>query len=435
MNISLSPCFNLSGIISMNGDKSISHRALMFGAIAQSVTHITNLSTSEDVSSTERCLKQLGIKIVRQEGVTMVHGVGLRGFQRPLRPLDAGNSGTTMRLLTGLLVGQDFDAILTGDESLRKRPMKRILEPLSRMGASIKATTGNFAPLNIHGSPIFSTTYTMPIASAQVKSCLLMAALYARGVTTIHENAATRNHTELMLADFNVKIDVEAHRISIKGDQQLLANDIAVPGDVSSASFFLAAALLTPNSTVTIRNVGLNPTRLGFIRVLQKMGAQIVINPVISNQQEPFGDITVRTSPLRSITLTAETIPSLIDELPIFAIIASQAKGVTTVTGAKELRFKESDRLRAISHNLKQMGVEINELDDGFIIYGIQQLKGAHIDSYHDHRIAMAFSVAALIASGVTTIHDAECISISMPEFFQVMDSIIQNSNYYTTIV
>ena len=433
MNISLSPCFSLNGTISVNGDKSISHRVLMLGAVAQGTTNISNLSTSEDVASTERCLKQLGIKITKRQGVTTVQGDGLLGFQKPSLSLDAGNSGTTMRLLTGLLAGQHFDSILTGDDSLLRRPMNRILEPLVRMGASIKATAANYAPLYIHGSPIFSINYALPVASAQVKSCLLLAALYAKGTTILRETLTTRNHTELMLADFNVSISTSGHTISIEGEQQPLGTNITVPGDISSASFFIAAALLTPNSTMIIKNVGLNPTRLGFVRVLQKMDAQIEINPVQSDQKEKFGDLVVRSSSLRSTTLTADVIPSLIDELPIFAIIAAQAKGVTTVTGAKELRYKESDRLKAITHNLRRMGVEIDELDDGFIIKGKQELNGAHIDSFNDHRIAMAFSIAALIARGVTTIHDAECISISMPEFYQLIDSVISKTDYYST--
>jgi len=425
MDITLSPCTGLNGVISMNGDKSISHRALMLGAISRGVTNITNLSTSEDVHSTENCIRDLGVKVTKREGITSVHGVGLHGFIKPDVMLNAGNSGTTMRLMSGLLIGQNFDSVITGDESLCKRPMGRIIEPLKRMGASILATNNNYAPLRIHGAPVFPMFYTLPMASAQVKSCILLAALYAEGLTRIKEPLSSRNHTELMLADFGIKLERRSHLISIQGGQQPIAFAITIPGDVSSASFFIAAATLVPNSTVTIKDVGLNQTRIGFIRVLQRMGAQIDINPAITNQKELLGDVTVRSSELRSTTITAENIPSMIDELPVFAVVASQAKGITTVKGAGELRVKESDRLRAITENLRQMGIEINELEDGFIIHGPQLLKGAHIDSFNDHRMAMAFSIAALIAQDVTTIHNAECVSISMPEFFQIIDSLI----------
>lgn len=418
------PITAINGQITVPGDKSISHRSLLLGAIAHGKTTVQNLSSAADVNSTRTCIEQLGVSVVATDHGLEIIGNGLYGLQPSRQPLDCGNSGTTMRLLSGILAAQRFVSHLDGDESLRRRPMKRIIEPLSLMGASIESQPGGLAPLTISGNQLKAITYHSPIASAQVKSCILLAGLYAQGTTTVIEPQLSRDHTERMLTDFGVSLNKDGLAVSISGQQTLRACDIMVPGDFSSAAFFIAAALLVPDSQLLIKNVCLNPTRTGLLEVLNEMGAAIQVRQHDQRSTEPVGDVVIHTAQLHGTTIGPERIPSLIDEVPILAVVATQAHGVTKLTGAGELRVKESDRLRAVVHNLRAMGAEIAELPDGFTIAGPQKLRGAPLDSFNDHRIAMAFSIAGLIAAGETRIMHSECVQISMPNFFETLQEI-----------
>ena len=414
----------IKGTITVPGDKSISHRGLLLGAIAEGTTAIHNLSSSVDVWSTWRCLKQLGVEIIEKDDSLEVIGKGFYGLKPPSKRLDCGNSGTTMRLMTGILAAQPFKTTLVGDYSLNQRPMKRIIEPLTQMGAKIESQPGGLAPLTIYGSKLNATYYKSPVASAQVKSAILLAGLHARGTTTVNEPHLSRDHTERMLADFGVIVNRAGLSVSLDGGKVLHGSEVRVPGDFSSSAFFIGAALIVPNSELTIKNAGLNPTRTGMLAILKHTGAKIEIEPYQQKSSEPVGDINVFTSRLNGIEIPPDLVPKLIDEVPILAVIATQAKGTTKLTGAKELRVKESDRLNAIVNNLSLMGVQIEELEDGFIIEGQQKLKGAVVDSYGDHRIAMAFAVAGLIAEGETQIKNSECVEISMPNFFETLQEI-----------
>ena len=414
----------IKGTITVPGDKSISHRGLLLGAIAEGTTTIHNLSSSVDVWSTWRCLKQLGVEIIEKDDSLEVIGKGFYGLKPPSKRLDCGNSGTTMRLMTGILAAQPFKTTLVGDYSLNQRPMKRIIEPLTQMGAKIESQPGGLAPLTIYGSKLNATYYKSPVASAQVKSAILLAGLHARGTTTVNEPHLSRDHTERMLADFGVIVNRAGLSVSLDGGKVLHGSEVRVPGDFSSSAFFIGAALIVPNSELTIKNAGLNPTRTGMLAILKHTGAKIEIEPYQQKSSEPVGDINVFTSRLNGIEIPPDLVPKLIDEVPILAVIATQAKGTTKLTGAKELRVKESDRLNAIVNNLSLMGVQIEELEDGFIIEGQQKLKGAVVDSYGDHRIAMAFAVAGLIAEGETQIKNSECVEISMPNFFETLQEI-----------
>ena len=414
----------IKGTITVPGDKSISHRGLLLGAIAEGTTAIHNLSSSVDVWSTWRCLKQLGVEIIEKDDSLEVIGKGFYGLKPPSKRLDCGNSGTTMRLMTGILAAQPFTTTLVGDDSLNQRPMKRIIEPLTQMGAKIESQPGGLAPLTISGSKLNATYYKSPVASAQVKSAILLAGLHARGTTTVNEPHLSRDHTERMLADFGVIVNRAGLSVSLDGGKVLHGSEVRVPGDFSSSAFFIGAALIVPNSELTIKNAGLNPTRTGMLAILKHTGAKIEIEPYQQKSSEPVGDINVFTSRLNGIEIPPDLVPKLIDEVPILAVIATQAKGTTKLTGAKELRVKESDRLNAIVNNLSLMGVQIEELEDGFIIEGQQKLKGAVVDSYGDHRIAMAFAVAGLIAEGETQIKNSECVEISMPNFFETLQEI-----------
>jgi len=425
VNKIIQPAKSIQGNISVPGDKSISHRALMFGAIAQGNTTIANLSSSADVASTRSCLQQLGISFREENGILTVIGKGLNGLSPSPRELDCGNSGTTIRLISGILAAQQFSSTLIGDASLSKRPMNRIIQPLTQMGAQIISQPGGFAPLTIHGQRLKPIAYSSPVASAQVKSCILLAGLFTEGVTSVSEPTLSRDHTERLLQDFGVKVESDDSGVSIQGSATLHGCDIQVPGDFSSAAFFIAAALLLPNASLLLKNIGLNPTRTGLLDVLGRMGARIIIHPSSFPSSEPRGDIEVFSSQLVGTTIEANLVPSLIDEIPILAVLASRAEGMTTLSGARELRVKESDRLKAITQNLLKMGILIQEKDDGFIIEGPQQFKGAEVDSYHDHRIAMAFSVAGLIARGQTTILNPDCVGISMPNFYTTLEEVV----------
>ena len=417
---------SLQGNIHLPGDKSISHRALLLNAIANGDSRITGLSTANDVQSTAACLKKMGVKINKAKDGVIIHGVGMRGLKAPLKKLDAGNSGTTLRLLAGILAAQEFKSTIDGDESLRQRPMRRIIEPLELMGARIDSDS-NKAPLTIVGNPLRAIDFASPVASAQVKSCVMLAGLYARGVTRVTEPYMSRDHTERMLAEMGVKIHSSGALAAIKGPTELAARDINVPGDISAAAFFLIAAALLPNSEVTMENVGVNTTRAGIIEALASMGAnfEIIHEPELNN--EPRAKIIARTSNLKATALAGAMIPRIIDEIPILAIAATQATGLTTIKDAGELRVKESDRLSALAENLMRMGARVREQKDGLVITGPTPLNGAEIDSYGDHRIAMAFSIAALIAKGETTIKNIDCIGISFPNFYENLESVIRD--------
>ncbi|MFQ5603498.1 MAG: 3-phosphoshikimate 1-carboxyvinyltransferase [bacterium] len=420
----ISPAKYLSGCIRLPGDKSISHRALMMAAIAEGTTEIENLSTGKDVQSTANCLRQLGVKVKQKAGVVQVVGRGLDGLVKPDATLDVGNSGTTMRLLAGILAGHAFTSTIRGDASIQRRPMSRIVKPLRQMGADVQAVKGEFAPLRITGGNLRAISYRMPVASAQLKSCILFAGLYADGTTEVIEPSLTRDHTERMLQTFGAQLNKDGLKSSVSARPQLRAQKIFVPGDLSSAAFFIAAGILGAESELLIENVGINPTRKAFLTILCDLGARIEIINVASMNNELVADILVQSSKLKGLRIPPEKVPQVIDELPVLAVLATQAEGSTEIRGAGELRFKESDRLRAVSRNLHKMGAEVEELEDGWIVHGPVQLQGAELDSYHDHRIAMAFTVAALTARGPSKIRHADCAQISFPEFYDLLQRV-----------
>ncbi len=426
MKHSVEPISSISGTIQVPGDKSISHRAVMLGSLAVGTTQVNGFLNGEDCLSTVRIFKQLGVEI-EQTGETAynIHGKGLRGLQEPKQVLDVGNSGTTIRLMTGILSGQSFYSVLTGDSSIVRRPMKRVIEPLRRMGAMIDGREeGGFAPLSIRGSRLKGISYQSPVASAQIKSALLFAGLYAEGKTTVNEPSLSRDHSEKMLQQFGAKLQIEDDSVTIWPEPSLRGQELSVPGDFSSAAFFIAATLITPNSTLRIQNVGFNPTRIGFLEAVWKMGGSIEIEEIRHFGQEPVADLLIKSSALQGIDISDEWIPKIIDELPLLAVIASQAEGVTKVTDAKELRVKETDRIETIVSEMRKVGVKIEELEDGFIIEGKQQIKGGLITTHGDHRIGMALAIAGLIAKQSITIDMAEAINVSFPNFFNELNKI-----------
>lgn len=423
------PARRLRGAVTLPGDKSISHRAAMLAAIAEGPSTILNYSSSQDCHSTLRCLRALGVKIERSDNKLQILGGGLRGLQPPGEVLDAGNSGTTMRLLSGILAGQSFACAITGDDSLRRRPMKRIIEPLTRMGAQITAGEGGLAPLHIRGGVLQPITHSLAVASAQVKSCLLLAGLFAEGPTTVIEPAPTRNHTEIMLSQFGADVEVMDRAVTVRGPAELKGRGYHVPGDVSSAAFFIAAALALPDSVLRLRDVGVNPTRIGFIELLRQFGAGIELKNARTWQGEPVADLVVCSSSLRNparLTVGGDVIPAIIDEIPILAVLATRMEGGLEIRDASELRVKESDRLRALADNLQRMGAKVEEFEDGLSIPGPQPLRGARVNSYGDHRIAMAFAIAGLMASEPTEIHASGAVDVSFPGFFDVLERVIE---------
>ena len=402
----------------MPGDKSISHRSVMFGALAKGDTEISNFLRGADCLSTISCFRSMGVDIEEKGENVLVHGKGLRGLRRPDSILDCGNSGTTTRLISGILAAQDFDVTLTGDESIQKRPMKRIIDPLSLMGAEIESVRGNgCAPLHITGAPLHGISYSTPVASAQVKSAILLAGLYADGETRVTEPALSRNHTELMLSSFGADVRTEGTTVTIRQAEELYGQKIQVPGDISSAAFFIAAGLLIPGSEILLKNVGVNPTRDGVLRVFRRMGGSIETTALSSGSGEPAADLLVKASRLHGVEIGGEEIPSLIDEIPVIAAAACFADGVTVIRDAAELKVKESNRIAAMTENLRAMGADVTETEDGMIIQGGRPLHGAVIDSRNDHRIAMTFAVAALAAEGETSIPQWDCVNISYPGF------------------
>ena len=385
----------LKGTISIPGDKSISHRAVMFGSLAKGTTHITNFLSGADCLATIDCFRAMGVEIEQDGTEVTVHGNGLHGLKKPEKQLDVGNSGTTTRLISGILCGQDFEVTLSGDESLNKRPMGRIVKPLTMMGAEIESINGDgCAPLRINGKPLKAVHYESPVASAQVKSAVLLAGLYADGKTSVTEPALSRNHTELMLESFGVQVLTEGTTASVIPPKEMTATDIAVPGDISSAAFFIAAGLVTPDSCITLKQVGINPTRNGIIKVCEAMGADLTMSNVKDDNGEPTADITVKTSRLKGTEIGGELIPTLIDEIPVIALMAAFAEGETVIKDAAELKVKESNRIDLTVDNLVKMGVDAEATDDGMIIRGGNPLKGVSVYCKYDHRIAMTFSIA-----------------------------------------
>lgn len=414
----------LKGRIKIPGDKSISHRAVMFGSLAKGDTEITGFLKGDDCLSTISCFRKLGIDIEVTEDKVIVHGKGLNGLTAPTETLDVGNSGTTIRLISGILSAQNFDTTLNGDASIQKRPMKRVISPLSQMGADIQSTNDGYAPLTIHGKRLNAIEYTMPVASAQVKSSILLASLFAEGETVIKEPVASRDHTEIMLNYFGADIKNNNGVITSTPVKELYGKNLEVPGDISSAAFFMVAGLIVPNSHIIIENVGINPTRTGIIDALKAMGGYVEVLNERKSGGELVGDIEVKTSKLKATTLEGSIIPRMIDEIPVFAVAALMAEGTTYVKDATELKVKESNRIATMSTELGKMGVIIKETDDGMIIAGNQKLKGNSVYSHLDHRVAMSCAIAALVAEGDTTITDADCVGISFPNFYDLLENM-----------
>ena len=415
---------NLKGTLTVPGDKSISHRAVMFGSLARGTTRISHFLEGADCLSTISCFRKMGIEIDRNKDEILVHGRGLHGLTAPTEILDVGNSGTTTRLISGILAGQTFTSELDGDDSIRTRPMKRIMTPLVSMGADITSRLDNgCAPLIIHGRPLHAAHYDSPVASAQVKSCVLLAGMYADGITSVTEPFLSRNHTEIMLNYFGAEITSEGTTASIRPEPVLEGRDIQVPGDISSAAYFFAAGLLTPGSEILLKNVGINPTRAGILKVCMDMGADITLLNE-STEGEPTADLLIRTSSLKGTTIEGSIIPTLIDEIPMLAVMAAFAEGTTIIRDAQELKVKESDRIAVMVDNLRRMGADIEGTDDGMIIHGGRPLHGAVIDSHLDHRIAMSFAVAGTICDGTVEILNGECVNISYPEFYHDLYSL-----------
>lgn len=415
---------HLKGIIQVPGDKSISHRSVMFGSIAKGTTEIHGFLQGADCLSTISCFSAMGVTIKNQGDTVFVHGRGMRNLKKPDGILDCGNSGTTTRLISGILSAQPFNVTLTGDESIQKRPMKRIIEPLSRMGANIQSIPGNgCAPLKITGSPLHGIHYQSPVASAQVKSAILLAGLYADGETKVTEPELSRNHSELMLSAFGADIRTNKTTAILQPAKELWAQKLNIPGDISSAAFFIAAGLLVPNSEILIKNVGINPTRDGILRICRQMNADLSLLNV-QKEGEPTADILVRSSTLKGTVIEGGIIPSLIDELPVIAAMACFAEGTTIIRDAAELKVKESNRIAVMVENLSAMGADIIETEDGMVIHGGRPLHGAVIDSKKDHRIAMTFAILGAAVDGEMEILDGECVNISYPGFYEELDSL-----------
>ena len=421
------PCDKpLTGTLTVPGDKSISHRSVMFGALSEGRTEVTHFLKSADCLSTIDCFCKMGIQIEETDGLLTIHGKGLHGLSAPKEVLNTGNSGTTTRLISGILAGQTFTSHLIGDASICKRPMGRIIKPLSLMGADIVSDRGNdCVPLTIKGHTLKALHYTSPVASAQVKSCILLAGLYADGPVSVTEPALSRNHSELMLSSFGARVESHDLTATIYPDPILEGQQIAVPGDISSAAYFIAAALMVPGSDIVIKNVGVNPTRDGILKVVKAMGADIEYLSLTEAAGEKTADLRVRYTPgLKGTVIEGAIIPTLIDEIPMIAVLASVCEGTTVIRDAAELKVKESDRLSIMVESLSAMGVDITGTEDGMIINGGRPLKGAAIDSHLDHRIAMSFAIASLVAEGPVEIKDAQCVNISYPEFYEDLASL-----------
>lgn len=419
----------LKGTVELIGDKSISHRAIMFSSIAKGTTRIKNFLMGQDCLSTIDCFRKMGVDIDINDNEVIVNGVGLRGLKKPNEILNVGNSGTTIRLMMGILAGNEFESTVIGDESIGKRPMKRVTDPLRLMGCNIKGNDdANFTPITIYGGNLNGIEYKMPVASAQVKSSIILASLYANSSSTIIEKSKSRNHTEIMLKSFGADIKSNDLKIDVKPVRELFSiGNINVAGDISSAAFIIAAASIVEGSEVLIKNVGLNETRTGIIDVLEAMNGNFEVIDKRVESGEVVGDLIVRYSDkLIGTTIDSNLIPRLIDEIPVIAILATQANGTTVIKDAKELKVKESNRIKAVVDNLKNMGAEIEELEDGMVIKGKTKLKGANIKTFNDHRIAMAFSVASLISEGKLNLDNTACIDISFPGYFDLINNLLK---------
>ena len=422
--LEIKPAGRLSGVTPVAADKSISHRLAMIAAIAEGATTIHNFAESADCQSTLECLRNLGVKVEHTGSSLTIHGRGLHGLEPSARDLDAGNSGTTVRLLSGLLAGCRFESTFVGDESLSRRPMKRIIDPLRQFGATIQARDGNYLPLKILGHPLNAIDFTMPIPSAQVKSSVLLAGLQAQGVTTVHEPVVSRNHTEIALAEFGARIRMGENRIEVEGGHELRGKEFSVPGDPSAAAFFIAAAIAVPNSSLRLTGIGLNATRTGYMRLLAQMQARVTITQLSVRNGEPVGDVCAESSDIAGMDIGGSWIPNIIDEIPILAVLGTRTQNGIRFRDAAELRAKESDRIHAVARNLRALGAAVEEYPDGLFVPGGQRLHGAAVDSFGDHRIAMAFAIAGLFADGPVMIKDPACVSISFPGFFDLLNRV-----------
>ena len=420
----ISPPRRIAGSVTLPGDKSISHRYALLGALAEGATSISNFATGADCHSSLGAVRALGIGVEEDGTSVTIHGKGLEGLAEPASSIDAGNSGSTIRMLSGILAGQAFPSCIHGDESLSRRPMERIMRPLTGMGASITAREGRFPPLEIRGGNLRPIDYILPVASAQVKSCVLLAGLYADGTTSVREPMPTRDHTEIALREFGADLTVHQGRISVSGRPRLVARELAVPSDLSSAAFFLVAASLVPGSELVIHGVGLNPTRSRLLDFLAGMGADIRVLEIHQAGGELVGDLAVRSRLVRGGIIEKELTAALIDEIPVLAVLGAVSEEGLTVRDAAELRVKETDRIATVAENFKRMGIRVELAPDGMVIPGRQKFRASTLDSFGDHRIAMAFSVAALLAEGESEIEGAEAASVSFPEFFSTLRAI-----------
>ena len=424
MESEVAPAVEIRGTVRVPGDKSISHRLAMLGGIADGTTVIHNFAESADCQSTVECLKRLGVAIGQEGSSVTIEGRGLQGLQPPSRDLDAGNSGTTVRLMSGILSGQSFDSTFIGDASLSRRPMRRIMDPLRRFGATLTAKDDNFLPLRIHGAQLTAIDYTLPVASAQVKSAVLLAGLFAAGTTRVHEPIPSRNHTELALREFGATVRTSNRTIEVDGGPRLKPGTFTVPGDISSAAFLIAAAATLPGSRLHLVDVGMNESRSGFISILQEMGARIRVEAKVPIGGEPIADIHVEGSELSGMEVAGAWIPNIIDELLVLAVIGTRTRKGIRIRDAAELRSKESDRIHATVANLRILGAQVDEFPDGLFVHGGQRLKGGTVKSFDDHRIAMAFAVSGLFADGPVRILGSDCVGISFPGFFRTLNEI-----------
>ncbi|MDR7238669.1 3-phosphoshikimate 1-carboxyvinyltransferase [Neobacillus drentensis] len=417
----------LNGKITIPGDKSISHRSVMFGSIAHGETKVTNFLPGEDCLSTISCFRKLGVTIDETDNQLRIIGKGFDGLTEPTEVLDVGNSGTTIRLLMGILAGRPFFSSLVGDESIGKRPMTRVTNPLTEMGARIDGRkNGSFTPISLRGGGLQPINYRLPVASAQVKSAIILAGLQAEGQSTIIEPEETRDHTERMIIRFGGEIHKDNQKIIVKGGQKLTGTTIQVPGDISSAAFFLVAGAIIPESEIVLKDVGLNPTRTGIIEVMKKMGASLEIVQNDKESFEPSGDLIIKTSKLKGIVIEGDLIPKLIDEIPIIALLATQAEGTTIIKDAEELKVKETNRIDTVVQELKELGAKIEATEDGMIIYGKSVLSGGTVSSHGDHRIGMMLAIAALLCQSEAKLENPEAISVSYPNFFEHLNSLIK---------
>ena len=419
--VEISPAGRIRGEAKVPGDKSISHRLAMIAAVAEGLSTIFNFADSADCGATLECLRRLGVPIRRDGSAVLIEGRGLTGLRQPGEELNAENSGTTVRLLSGIVAAHEFETTFIGDASLSRRPMDRIIRPLRHFGAMIEAREDNYLPMRIHGASLSAIDYQLPIASAQVKSAVLLAGMYARGRTRVWENPPTRNHTEKALGEFGASIEWSEGSAAILGGAQLHCRTFTVPGDFSSAAFLIAAALATPGSNLRLRGVGINPTRSGFLSLLQQMGGRIVIEPEKNPNWEPVADIVIQSSELKGMEIGGSWIPNVIDEIPVLAVLGTRTTDGIRIKHATELRAKESDRIRSIVTNLRELGAQVDEFSDGLFVPGHQTLRGGCVDSFGDHRIAMAFAVAGLFATAPVTIDNASCAGISFPGFFDLL--------------